>query len=59
MHAIERRMNDAGKPMDALGKQMDALGKRMDAESRTADKTVRALIREALDKGLAQPAPQA
>jgi len=58
MHALERRMNDAGKPMDALGKQMDALGKRMDAESRTADKTVRALIREAVDKGLAQPAPQ-
>jgi hypothetical protein len=59
MHAIERRMNDAGKPMDALGKQMDVLGKRMDAESRTADKTVRTLIREALDKGLAQSAPQA
>lgn len=59
MDEIGHRMNDAGKPMDALGKQMDALGKRMDAESRTADKTVRALIREALEKGLAQPAPQA
>jgi beta-lactamase regulating signal transducer with metallopeptidase domain len=59
MNEIGRRMNDAGKPMDALGKQMDALGKRMDAESRTADKTVRALIREAMEKGLAQPAPQA
>lgn len=59
IHDIERRMSDAGKPMDALGKQMDVLGKRMDAESRTADKTVRALIREARDKGLAQPAPQA
>ena len=59
MDAIGRRMSEAGKPMDAIGKKMGALGKEMERESKAADKTVRALIREARDKGLAKPVPQA
>jgi hypothetical protein len=43
--------------MDALGKKMDVLGKQMEQESKAAEKTVRGLIRDALARGLAQPAP--
>jgi beta-lactamase regulating signal transducer with metallopeptidase domain len=57
MEEIGKRMHEAGKPMDELGKQMGALGKQMEQESKTADKTVRALLREAQQKGLARPAP--
>lgn len=59
MDQIGRRMSEAGKPMDAIGKKMGALGKEMERESKAADKTVRALIREAREKGLAKPVPQA
>lgn len=59
MDEIGRRMGEAGKPMDAIGKKMGALGKDMERESKAADKTVRALIREAREKGLAKPVPQA
>lgn len=59
MDAIGRRMSEAGKPMDAIGKKMGALGKEMERESKAADKTVRAMIREAREKGLAKPVPQA
>jgi CII-binding regulator of phage lambda lysogenization HflD len=57
MDEVGKRMNEAGKPMDELGKKMDVLGKQMDQESKAADKTVRGLIRDAMAKGLAQPAP--
>lgn len=59
MDEIGRRMEQAGKPMDAIGKKMGALGKEMERESKAADKTVRGLIREARDKGLAKPVPRA
>ncbi len=59
MDEIGRRMGEAGKPMDAIGKKMGALGKEMERESKAADKTVRGLIREAREKGLAKPVPQA
>ncbi|VXB48953.1 M56 family metallopeptidase [Massilia sp. 9I] len=59
MDQIGRRMGEAGKPMDALGKKMGVLGKEMERESKEADKTVRALIRDAREKGLAKPVPQA
>lgn len=59
MDEIGRRMSEAGKPMDAIGKKMGALGKEMERESKAADKTVRALIREAREKGLAKSVPQA
>lgn len=58
MNEIGRGMNEAGKPMNELGKKMDALGKDMERESHVADRTVRALIRDARARGLAQPAPQ-
>ncbi len=59
MDEIGRRMGEAGKPMDAIGKKMGALGKDMERETHAADKTVRALIREAQEKGLAKPVPRA
>lgn len=55
MEAIGRQMEDAGKPMKSLGEKMGALGKEMERESKAADKTVRALIRDARAKGLARP----
>nr|WP_314540695.1 hypothetical protein [uncultured Massilia sp.] len=58
MRQVSLRMDEASKPMDELGKRMDALGKQMDQESKRADKTVRAVIRAAMAKGLATPAPQ-
>jgi Zn-dependent protease with chaperone function len=58
MDDIGRRMDEAGKPMDALGKQMGALGQQMERESKRADTAVRALIRDAMARGLARPAPQ-
>lgn len=59
MDAIGRQMEEAGKPMHALGEKMGALGKEMERESKAADKTVRALIRDARARGLARPAPAA
>lgn len=59
METIGKRMEEAGKPMDVLGKRMGVLGKDMERESKAADKTVRGLIREAREKGLAKPVPQA
>jgi len=59
MDAIGDRMEEAGKPMKALGEKMGVLGKEMERESKIADKTVRALIRDAQAKGLARPAPAA
>lgn len=59
MQAIGRQMEEAGKPMHVLGEQMGMLGKEMERESKIADKTVRALIRDARAKGLARPAPAA
>lgn len=58
MNEISRRMNEASKPMNELGRKMNALGKDMERESHAADKTVRALIRDAVARGLAKPAPQ-
>jgi len=59
MEALGAQMKEAGKPMDALGKRMGALGKEMERESKAADRTVRGLIREAKEKGLAKPVPDA
>jgi hypothetical protein len=57
MEEIGRRMEQAGKPMHALGKKMEALGKQMERESHVAESATRELIRNALAKGLARPAP--
>lgn len=58
MNEVSHRMNEAGKPMNELGRKMNALGKDMERESHAADKTVRALVRDAVARGLAHPAPQ-
>ena len=57
MEDLGRQMKEAGKPMDALGKKMNVLGKQIDAEARAAEKVMRGVIRDALAKGLAAPAP--
>jgi hypothetical protein len=59
MEAVSSQMKEAGKPMQALGKKMEVLGKQIDAEARTAEKAMRALIKDAMAKGLAAPAPPA
>lgn len=59
MDTIGQQMEEAGKPMKALGDKMGVLGKEMERESKAADKTVRALIRDARAKGLARPVPTA
>lgn len=55
MEELGRRMNEASKPMDELGRQMDALGKQQEKLSREADRTVRAVIDDALASGTALP----
>ena len=57
MEATGREMEEAGKPMEALGQQMEALGQRIEAQAHQSEASTRALIREAMSKGLAQAAP--
>ncbi|MFL6708665.1 MAG: M56 family metallopeptidase [Massilia sp.] len=57
MEATGRQMAAAAQPMDALGRQMDALGQRLDAQAQQSESATRSLIRDAMAKGLAQPAP--
>jgi beta-lactamase regulating signal transducer with metallopeptidase domain len=57
MEAIGKQMEQAGKPMEALGEKMGKLGEQMERESAAADKVVRALIADALSRGVAVPAP--
>lgn len=59
MEDIGRQMEIANQPMEKLGKRMGELGKEMERESKAADKTVRALIRDARAKGLARTVPAA
>ncbi|HVI57935.1 MAG TPA: M56 family metallopeptidase [Luteimonas sp.] len=58
MEALGRQMEEASKPMEALGKQLEALGERQDAQARRAEATTRSLIADAMQRGLARPAPQ-
>lgn len=58
MHRVGLRMDQAHKPMDELGRKMDVLGKQMAQEGRRADTVMRDLVREAMAKGLAHPAPK-
>lgn len=53
MEALGRQMEEAGKPMDALGKRMDALGKEQSKYAAEAERKTRALIDEAVTRGLA------
>lgn len=57
MEAIAREMEAASKPMEAIGREMEALGKQLEQQATIADREVRKLIDEAVQQGLAQPAP--
>jgi len=57
MEAVAREMEAASKPMEAIGKEMETIGKQIEREARIADRQVRSLIDEAVQQGLAQPAP--
>lgn len=55
MEAMAAEMERAAEPMEALGRQMEALGQRQEALSKKAEREVEALLRHALDQGLARP----
>jgi beta-lactamase regulating signal transducer with metallopeptidase domain len=57
MEALGRQMDEASKPMDALGEQMDALGEQHEKLVAQAEREMQKLIGEAMNKGLAIPAP--
>jgi chromosome segregation ATPase len=57
MEAIAREMETASKPMEAIGREMEAVGKQLEKQAALADRQVRKLIDEAVQQGLAQPAP--
>ena len=57
MERIGAQMEEASKPMDALGKQMGELGKQQEKLAKQAEKDLDVLIGEAMQKGLAKPAP--
>lgn len=57
MEAIAREMEAASKPMEAIGKEMEALGEQLEKQATLADRQLRKLIDEAVQQGLAQPAP--
>ncbi|MUV14405.1 M56 family metallopeptidase [Noviluteimonas gilva] len=57
MERIGAQMEEAAKPMDALGKQMGELGKQQEKLAKKAEKDLDVLIGEAMQKGLAKPAP--
>jgi beta-lactamase regulating signal transducer with metallopeptidase domain len=57
MDAIAREMEAASKPMEAIGREMEAVGRQLEQQATLADREVRKLIDEAVQQGLAQPAP--
>jgi hypothetical protein len=57
VEAIAREMEAASKPMEAIGREMEVLGKQLEQQATLADRQVRKLIDEAVQQGLAQPAP--
>ena len=57
MEALGSEMEAASQPMEAIGKQMEAAGKQNEQQAAIAEKKTRSLIDEAVQQGLAQPAP--
>lgn len=55
MDALGKQMDALSPHMDALGKLMEAEGEKMEAESREAEKKIRALLDDAVRKGVAEP----
>ncbi len=52
--ALGRRQEELGRQQDALGRQQDALGRQQDALGREADAKFRALLADALERGVAR-----
>lgn len=57
IEAIGREMEAAARPMEAIGKDMEALGTQIEHEAKIADRAIRSTIEEAVQRGLATPAP--
>ena len=57
MEAVAREMEAASKPMEAIGREMEAVGRQLERQANLADRKLRMLIDEAVQQGLAQPAP--
>lgn len=57
MEALGREMEAAGRPMESIGREMEALGRQMEQKAAVADRQIRALIDEAISRGLATAAP--
>ncbi|HYO57490.1 M56 family metallopeptidase [Archangium sp.] len=62
MEALSRQMEEYGRqmetlsqPMEEYGRQMEKYGRQMEAHGRRAEKKVRALLDNAVRKGLAEP----
>lgn len=56
MEALARRMEQAARPMEAIGERMEALGERHARLAEQADRETQAIIRDAIERGLARPA---
>ena len=59
LDALGREMDAAAEPMDELGEQMDALGREHERHAQVAERKMKAVIDEAVGRGLAKPAPAA
>jgi bla regulator protein blaR1 len=52
--ALGRQQDELGRQQDALGRQQDALGREQDRLGRQADASFRALLADAIQRGVAQ-----
>ena len=52
--ALGRQQDELGRQQDALGRQQDALGREQDRLGREAETRIRALVAEAVQRGVAQ-----
>lgn len=52
--ALGREQDELGRQQDVLGRQQDALGREQDRLGREADQGLRALVAEAIQRGVAQ-----
>ncbi|MDI1253106.1 M56 family metallopeptidase [Thermomonas sp.] len=57
MEAIGEEMQAAAQPIEAIGNDMETLGGQIEREANIADREVRNVIQDAVQHGLAVPAP--
>jgi beta-lactamase regulating signal transducer with metallopeptidase domain len=57
MQALAEEMQAASKPMEAIGAEMEVVGRKIEASAAAAEAALAAIIDEAVEKGLAEPAP--